>query len=103
MCCWCLLLLLQVSHGLLWVWPDASPSAAADAAASSPALDIFWQDITSSSLGVEWVLSPGGWFMRDIESGYDMLVENIADPAHVVFSHHGVFVSEPGGGGRRQV
>jgi phenylpropionate dioxygenase-like ring-hydroxylating dioxygenase large terminal subunit len=27
---------------------------------------------------------------RDIEYGYDTLIENVVDPAHVPFSHHGV-------------
>lgn len=27
---------------------------------------------------------------RDLEYGYDTLIENVVDPAHVPFAHHGV-------------
>lgn len=30
------------------------------------------------------------WFVRDLPYGYDALVENLLDPSHVPFSHHGV-------------
>ena len=35
-------------------------------------------------------------FMRELPYGYDVLVENLMDPAHVDFAHHGV----PGQGDR---
>ena len=35
-------------------------------------------------------------FMRELPYGYDVLLENIMDPAHVDFAHHGV----PGQGDR---
>jgi phenylpropionate dioxygenase-like ring-hydroxylating dioxygenase large terminal subunit len=61
-------LLLQVAQGLLWVWPDASSSALA--AASPPAL--------SSQYGAEgWTLLGGEWFARDLEYGYDTMMENL--------------------------
>lgn len=32
----------------------------------------------------------GAWVARDLEYGYDTLIENVVDPAHVPFAHHGV-------------
>jgi phenylpropionate dioxygenase-like ring-hydroxylating dioxygenase large terminal subunit len=53
---------------LLWVWPDAS--SASLAAASPPAL--------SSQYGAEgWTLLGGEWFARDLEYGFDTMMENL--------------------------
>ncbi|KAG5181663.1 hypothetical protein JKP88DRAFT_246035, partial [Tribonema minus] len=32
-------------------------------------------------------------YMRDLPYSYDMLVENLGDPAHIPFAHHGVLTS----------
>lgn len=37
--------------------------------------------------------------MRELPYGHDVLIENLLDPAHVPFAHHGV----SGGGNRYQV
>ena len=37
--------------------------------------------------------------MRELPYGHDVLIENLLDPAHVPFAHHGV----SGGGDRYQV
>jgi phenylpropionate dioxygenase-like ring-hydroxylating dioxygenase large terminal subunit len=31
---------------------------------------------------------------RDVPVSFDTLVENVVDPSHVQFSHHGVIVSQ---------
>lgn len=31
-----------------------------------------------------------GWYFRDLPYSYDVLVENLLDPAHLPFSHHGL-------------
>eukprot|EP00882_Tetradesmus_deserticola_P029936 GHRQ01033572.1.p1 GENE.GHRQ01033572.1~~GHRQ01033572.1.p1 ORF type:complete len:304 (+),score=124.47 GHRQ01033572.1:348-1259(+) len=74
----------QVAQGLLWVWPDAgSPELAA---ASPPAL--------SSQYGAEgWTLLGGEWFARDLEYGFDTMMENLFDPSHIPFAHHGIMGS----------
>ena len=70
------------NDGLLWVWGEGGPGAAAEAA-STPAVAPEELDDPSASL----YLSP--WFMRDVPYGADTLVENVLDPSHVPFSHHG--------------
>eukprot|EP00775_Hariotina_reticulata_P005511 gene5511-5747_t len=74
----------QVSQGLLWVWPDSS--SADLAAVTSPAL--------SGQYGADgWTLLGGEWFSRDLEYGYDTLMENLFDPSHIPFAHHGIMGS----------
>lgn len=69
----------QQSNGLLWVWPDA---LSADIAKSKP-LPLSPQ--IDASKGFVW-----SSFVRDLEYDWQTLVENIADPSHVPFAHHGV-------------
>lgn len=66
-------------NGLLWVWPDAKSAelAAATALPLSPQVD--------ASKGFVW-----SSFVRDLEYDWQTLVENVADPSHVPFTHHGV-------------
>eukprot|EP00879_Flechtneria_rotunda_P018962 GHRR01019906.1.p1 GENE.GHRR01019906.1~~GHRR01019906.1.p1 ORF type:complete len:438 (+),score=101.97 GHRR01019906.1:287-1600(+) len=74
----------QVNQGLLWVWPDST--SAMSAVATTPAL--------CSQYGVEgWTLLGGEWFARDLEYGYDTLMENLFDPSHIPFAHHGIMGS----------
>jgi len=60
----------QIVQGLVWVWPDASPNAAAAAAASPLATipenddDQGWEPRT-------------GWFMRDVPCSMETVVENV--------------------------
>jgi phenylpropionate dioxygenase-like ring-hydroxylating dioxygenase large terminal subunit len=71
----------RVEAGLVFVWPDGEPGAAARAAAAPPPV-----------LPVE-VAAAGaakGWYSRDLPYSYDFLVENILDPAHLPVSHHGL-------------
>lgn len=59
---------LQVRQGLLWVWPEStSPDLAA---ITPPALTSQWQ-------ADGWTMLGGEWFMRDMEYGYDTLMENL--------------------------
>lgn len=59
---------LQVAQGLLWVWPEAASSDLA--AASPPALSSQWG-------AGGWTLLGGEWFARDLEYGYDTMMENL--------------------------
>jgi len=67
------------ANDLLWVWPD--PNSAELAAKTplplSPQLD--------SSKGFVWMN-----YVRDLPYDWQTLVENVADPSHVPFAHHGV-------------
>jgi len=66
-------------NDLLWVWPDAKSAelAAATPRPLSPQVD--------ASKGFVW-----SSFVRDLEYDWQTLVENLADPSHVAFAHHGV-------------
>ncbi|WIA30048.1 hypothetical protein OEZ86_000143 [Tetradesmus obliquus] len=69
--------------GLLWVWPDLAPTAAADAAATAvPVLPQLQDD--------KLVPLQGRWMTRDLPYSWDFFVENVMDPTHVDFAHHGV-------------
>lgn len=63
------------------MWGDGSPTSFIDSAMHAPSL----ADIHGDNKFVEM-----SFFMRDVPYGYDNLVENCLDPAHVPFAHHGV-------------
>ncbi|HAJ59765.1 MAG TPA: pheophorbide a oxygenase [Cyanobacteria bacterium UBA8543] len=67
------------ANDLLWVWPDAQ---SAELAATTP-LPLSPQ--VDASKGFVW-----SSFVRDLEYDWQTLVENVADPSHVPFTHHGV-------------
>ena len=69
----------QEANGLLWLWPDA---ASAHLAASQP-LPLSPQ--VDASRGFVW-----SSIVRDLEYDWQTLVENVADPSHVPFAHHGL-------------
>lgn len=70
---------VQQQQDLLWVWLDAASSAqAADTPLPrSPQVD--------ASKGFVWTS-----YVRDLEYDWQTLVENVLDPSHVPFAHHGV-------------
>ncbi|EAW33964.1 Rieske 2Fe-2S domain-containing protein [Lyngbya sp. PCC 8106] len=69
----------QEANDLLWVWadPNSSEQAAKTPLPLSPQID--------ASQGFVW-----SSFVRDLEYDWQTLVENVADPSHVPFAHHGV-------------
>ncbi|MEA5567058.1 Rieske 2Fe-2S domain-containing protein [Anabaena sp. UHCC 0399] len=70
---------VRQANDLLWVWPDAKSAELADQTPLplSPQID--------ASKGFVW-----SSFVRDLAYDWQTLVENVADPSHVPFSHHGV-------------
>lgn len=72
---------VQLRQGLLWVWPEAGPDAATEAAAT-PAVVAPQLDDPS------WV-SDFGWIWREVQVSFDYAVENSLDIAHAPFAHHG--------------
>ncbi len=70
---------VQEVNGLLWVWPDANSAAIAlsHPLPLSPYID--------ASRGFVW-----SSIVRDLEYDWQTLIENVADPSHVQFAHHGV-------------
>jgi pheophorbide a oxygenase len=79
----------QVLQDMLWVYADSSPqtwAAAEDGGLGLPSSAS--PDITEK----DWeVKTP--WFQRDVPLSYDVIMENLTDPAHVPHSHHGVIGS----------
>lgn len=53
---------------MLWLWPDASPEGVAASKLASPAV---LPDMDSGDFG-------GNWYMRDLEYGFDSLLENLS-------------------------
>ena len=70
---------VRQQQDLLWVWADAKSR---EQAANTP-LPLSPQ--VDASKGFVWTS-----FVRDLEYDWQTLVENVADPSHVPFSHHGV-------------
>ncbi|KAG2439644.1 hypothetical protein HXX76_004994 [Chlamydomonas incerta] len=74
----------QEAQGLLWVWGESGPAAAAASAAKGPALIPEMEELPASRVQAL------PWFFRDLPYSYDFFVENVTDPAHVNVSHHNV-------------
>ncbi|GAX34271.1 aromatic ring-hydroxylating dioxygenase subunit alpha [Nodularia sp. NIES-3585] len=70
---------VRQANDLLWVWPDAK---SAETAANTP-LPLSPQ--VDADQGYVW-----SSYVRDLEYDWQTLVENVADPSHVPFTHHGV-------------
>lgn len=69
----------QQANGLLWVWPDANSS---DIAKTQP---LPLSPLIDASRGFVW-----SSMVRDLAYDWQTLIENVADPSHVPFAHHGV-------------
>ncbi len=67
------------ANDLFWVWPDPD---SADLAAKTP-LPLSPQ--IDASQGFVWSSQ-----VRDLPYDWQTLVENVADPSHVPFAHHGI-------------
>lgn len=71
---------------MLWVWPDASETAFIDSHAQPipmmPDLAAAMEERAKYSF-------PAG-FTRVLPYSYDVLVENVSDPAHLPVAHHGI-------------
>jgi len=69
----------QEVNGLLWVWPDLETAELSHSTPLplSPQID--------RTKGFVWTS-----IVRDLAYDWEVLVENVADPAHVPFAHHGV-------------
>lgn len=75
----------QVRHGLLWVFADSTPRGWEMSKQQPPAVCPELEDP-----GGSWSQLGGEWFARDLPYGWDTLMENLFDPAHIPFAHHGV-------------
>ncbi len=68
----------QVAHGLLWVWPDVESAAQAHDRPLPLSEQVGTEGFVHSSM------------VRDLAYDWQTLIENVADPAHVQFAHHGL-------------
>jgi phenylpropionate dioxygenase-like ring-hydroxylating dioxygenase large terminal subunit len=69
---------VQVAQGLLWLFPTANQPALA-ASKSLPLIP---------ELDDPDMIDGTNFFVRDMPYSWDVLVENLCDPAHVPFAHH---------------
>jgi len=86
---------VQVRQGFLHVWGNAGADAAAEAAARPPLLVPELDPDAAAAVMRDGsaTLDSGKRYMRDLPYGFDFLVENLVDPAHVNFAHNGVIGS----------
>jgi phenylpropionate dioxygenase-like ring-hydroxylating dioxygenase large terminal subunit len=70
-------------QGLIWVWPEAGSQAQLDSQQQAPRLIPELEAKSDRVLKLFWNI-------RDLPYGWDFFIENVADPAHVPVSHHGI-------------
>jgi len=73
----------QERQGLLWVWPEAGSQAQIESQLRTPRIIPELEDNSDKVVKLSWSL-------RDLPYGWDFFMENVADPAHVPVSHHGI-------------
>ena len=76
----------QSRQGLLWVWAEPGESAQKESQLRQPQII---PELESNSDRVVQLF----WNIRDLPYGWDFFMENVADPAHVPVSHHGIMGS----------
>lgn len=76
----------QERQGLLWVWAESGDAAQLESQTRSPRL-IPELEVKSDHIVKLF------WNIRDLPYGWDFFMENVADPAHVPVSHHGMMGS----------
>ena len=72
---------ISITQGLVFLWPDTSDDGRILASLSTPHTNVWFDDCSLSDIAVS---------VRDLPYGYDTLLENIVDPSHLPFAHHGV-------------
>eukprot|EP00887_Chlorella_sp_A99_P005169 scaffold40.g5169.t1 len=82
-----------VEAGLVWVWPDLSPEGVEAAKSAAPPVPA---DVAAAAAdgapegdGPRVMCTSGGWLTRDLPYSFDAAIENVLDPAHALFAHHG--------------
>jgi phenylpropionate dioxygenase-like ring-hydroxylating dioxygenase large terminal subunit len=81
----------QEAQGLLWVWAESGAKAAVESKIRSPRIiaELEGKSIGEASAVPDRVVKLF-WNIRDMPYGWDYFMENVADPAHVPVSHHGL-------------
>jgi phenylpropionate dioxygenase-like ring-hydroxylating dioxygenase large terminal subunit len=73
----------QERQGLIWVWAESGEQALQESKLREPRL------IPELESDADRVIKLF-WNIRDLPYGWDFFMENVADPAHVPVSHHGI-------------
>jgi phenylpropionate dioxygenase-like ring-hydroxylating dioxygenase large terminal subunit len=73
----------QVQQGLLWIFPTPDEHLAKDP--NTPALISELDDPNN--------VDATAFFFRDMPYSWEILVENLCDPSHIPFAHHGMMRS----------
>ncbi|MBD2169271.1 Rieske 2Fe-2S domain-containing protein [Calothrix membranacea FACHB-236] len=73
----------QELQGLLWVWAESGKEAQLESQLRTPQII---PELEDKSLQTTHLF----WNIRDLPYGWDFFMENVADPAHVPVSHHGL-------------
>ena len=73
----------QQRLGLLWVWGEGGPLAELECRQRDPCL--IQELVDDPALAARQ-----NWNQRDLPYSWDFFIENVADPAHVPVSHHGL-------------
>ena len=76
----------QQRQGLLWVWAEPGAEGLTNSQTKAPRLI---EELENPSKRVVQLF----WNQRDLPYGWDYFMENVADPAHVPVSHHGIMGS----------
>ncbi len=76
----------QERQGLLWVWAEPGFQAQLESQLPSPRIIPELEDNSGKVVKLYW-------YIRDLPYGWDSFMENVADPAHVPVSHHGMMGS----------
>lgn len=72
---------VREAAGLLWVWADASPGADEEAASTPLPIPRALQEHADAGRRTRW-------YRRQLPYSWDVLIENVTDPAHLPHSHH---------------
>jgi len=75
------------AQGLIWVWGESGSHAQEESASKPIPIDKRLEAATKKE---EKIFNIFPLFQRDLPYDYQTLLENVADPAHVPFSHHKV-------------
>ncbi|WP_319420003.1 aromatic ring-hydroxylating dioxygenase subunit alpha [Pleurocapsa sp. FMAR1] len=76
----------QKLQDLIWVWAESGTEAEVESQLRQPRTVSELDDPSSR------IVKPF-WNIRDLPYGWDFFMENVADPAHVPVSHHGIMGS----------
>ncbi|MEA5623905.1 Rieske 2Fe-2S domain-containing protein [Nostoc sp. UHCC 0251] len=73
----------QERQGLLWVWAESGSEGQIESQLRTPRIIPELEENSDKVVHLFWNI-------RDLPYGWDFFMENVADPAHVPVSHHGL-------------